>query len=105
MPVHVARQSALDLLRTASSAGNELVRRACIDRFQQCGEDRAEMMIILLLISFTIADKHFERRETVVDLDLCWIRAKNEMAAIRATHGKDVSRIVVGCMIDDGTPL
>jgi hypothetical protein len=60
--------------------------------------------IITLVIVFTVMGQSFERREMMPNLPACWQRAPERMNEIQKAH-PGITKIGVGCTIDDGEPV
>jgi hypothetical protein len=61
-------------------------------------------MMITMLITFTIGGQSFQRQEPMSDLATCWQRAPERMNALLVAH-PEMTRLVIGCVIDKGDPI
>jgi hypothetical protein len=61
-------------------------------------------MMIAMLIAFTIGSQNFERYEPMPNLTTCWQRAPERMNALLAAH-PEITKLAVGCVINNGDPI
>jgi hypothetical protein len=64
----------------------------------------ARPMMIAMLIAFTIGGQSFERHEPMPNLATCWQRAPERMNALLAVH-PEITKLAVGCVINNGDPI
>ena len=61
-------------------------------------------MMITMLIVFAIGVQNFERYEPMPNLATCWQRAPERMSALLAVH-PEITKLAVGCVINNGDPI
>lgn len=64
-------------------------------------------MFITLVITMVVGGHDVERHQPMSSVDQCWVEAQKIMDEMRSNHNHDgakISKIGIGCVIDDGDP-